>query len=64
MHLSCNINPCLDSAKKWQVKKYKEVCLVDDYVGLRQALSSQGDHQFMVLLVHSMPRATHVVLKQ
>jgi hypothetical protein len=35
MHLSCSIDPYLDLARKWQVIKYTEVCLVNDYVGLR-----------------------------
>jgi hypothetical protein len=61
MHLSCSIDPCLDLAKKWQVIKYMEVCLVNDCMGLREAPSSQGDHQCMVLLVHNIPRATQVV---
>jgi hypothetical protein len=44
MHLSCSINPCLDSARKWQVIKYTKIVFANDYVGLRQAPSSQGDH--------------------
>jgi hypothetical protein len=40
-----------------------EICLANDYVGLKQAPLSQGDHQCMVLLVHKMPRTTQVVLK-
>jgi hypothetical protein len=42
MHLSSNIDPCLDSTRKWQVKKYMKICHVDDYVGLRRTSSSQG----------------------
>jgi hypothetical protein len=38
-----------------------KVCPTDDYVALKQAPSSQGDHQCVVLLVH-MPIATQVVL--
>jgi hypothetical protein len=62
MHLSCSKDPYLDLAKKWQVIKYTKICHANDCVALKQAPSSQGDHQCVVLLMH-MPRVTQVVIR-